>query len=174
MAAVLAGCAGAVLVAGCSTDTEGAAEPVDQAAADAALWDPCTIPDDVVVQLGLDPATKQTDSESVHFPGFMVCSWDADWYDLDVYSTAHTLDDVRANPHYRDFRDVTVGGRSAVLFRDEQGTEQRPSCDVAFDAAQGAVFITVNTSALVDGPREDPCATANRNAAVLVPLLPPY
>ncbi|MFD6108386.1 DUF3558 family protein, partial [Nocardia salmonicida] len=73
---------GVLAAAGCASTESGKAQPstsADQAAATAALWDPCgQIPDGTLVGLGMKPASKESGIFGVEEPGWKICRWTED------------------------------------------------------------------------------------------------
>lgn len=161
---------------GCGSTTDG--KPVEATSAPTAdpdepagLFDPCTeISDDLLRQMGVDPATEEADLAGVEFPGWKVCSWDAGWYFLGVLSGDRTVDEVKSNPSVTNVRNVEIGSRSALEF-DTTGDERRDECSVGIVAPQGVIEIHVGAKFLEPKP-EDPCAAARRHANELDSFLP--
>lgn len=172
MGILLASMAGIALVGGCTPSTDGDPKPTTTTkVAQADLWDPCTIPADALTRTGVDPATASRDIAGVKQEGWKICGWDGPGYNLSVFSTNYSLDDVRSNPNNTNLQPVTVGARNGVIYRQTSDSKLR-DCDVAIGLDQGAVLFTLLTSALVDQPKEDPCAAALRYATELEPQLP--
>ncbi|OZC55421.1 DUF3558 domain-containing protein [Rhodococcus sp. 14-2470-1a] len=135
------------LLVGCSTDITGDAiadSPTDQ------TFDPCTIPDSTITAAGLDPASKDSMADKGYTtPGWTICGWEGPagdpWYSFTVYfSETHTLEDVRGNPQNSDFSDVSIAGRTAVVYKVDI-VDESDTCDVAFDTASGVATFTVLT-----------------------------
>src|SRR3546814_9042897 len=101
--------------AGCSSVVEGAAEP---ASGQEGLFYPCKdIPDSVLEEVGLDPATEEVDIAGVAQPGWKLCTWSGSWYFAAMYANEHSTYDIRANPAYAKLSDIEVGQRKALEFR---------------------------------------------------------
>ncbi|WP_431957159.1 DUF3558 domain-containing protein [Nocardia lijiangensis] len=170
---VMLGVCAAVLVLGtaaCAGSTEGTAT-TSTSAAQAALWNPCTeLPDDLLRQIGVRPATEESGIAGVHQSGWEICTWAAPKYFLTVFSTSHTTAEVRNKPGNVMFDDVEVADRVATQYR-VQGASMDLTCDLLFEARQGAVSVKVGNKAGEDN-LEDPCLLANRAAARLVAVLP--
>lgn len=172
MGMMLASMAGVALVGGCTPSTDGDPKPTTTTkVAQADLWDPCTIPADALARTGVDPATAERDVAGVKQEGWKICAWRGRGYFLSIYSTNYSLDDVRKNPRNTAFGPATVGGREGVTYHETSDSKLR-DCDIALGVPQGAVLISVVTSALLDQPTEDPCVTVLRHATDLEPLLP--
>ena len=160
--------AAALLVGGCSSTVEGHAVRPDGADG---LFDPCSaIPDDVVSSLGVDVGTEDNGVLGVRQAEFEICSWESDWYALGVWSTFHTLDDVRRNPKDTDIRDAPMVAPGAVTFREVTDV-QKNLCMVAIPVVQGAVFVRVDAF-LGERHQEEVCALATRQAIALLAYLP--
>ncbi|QIP41463.1 hypothetical protein G9444_4219 [Rhodococcus erythropolis] len=126
--------------AGCSSVVEGAAEP---ASGQEGLFDPCKdIPDSVLEEVGLDPATEEVDIAGVAQPGWKICTWSGSWYFAAMYANEHSTDDIRANPDYAQLRDIEVGQRKAIEFRRTADLDDG-ACYVAVDTGQGSVWLKV-------------------------------
>lgn len=168
MAIVLAGLA-VVGAAGCeegtstSKGTTTTAKPV--------LWNPCTeIPDALLTEVGVDPATEEKGVAGVPQSGWEICGWEGSNYSLTVYTTSKKVEEFEQKPGNVDFRDVTIAGRSGREFR-VAGASKHLDCDVVFPSSQGVVQLQVLGSPLIDD-LEDPCATLAAVGEVLVPTFP--
>ncbi|MGW4742422.1 DUF3558 domain-containing protein [Nocardia xishanensis] len=170
---MLALCAAVVLVpavAGCEGATEGT-PTTSTSAAQVALWNPCTeVPDGLLRQIGVDPATEESGVGGVHQSGWEICGWKGARFYLTVFSTKRTVQEVRDKPGNVEFQDVDVAGRRGVQYRVE-GASKKLTCDVVFEAQQGALSVLISNNPVDDRP-EDPCAVAKRAAAALTPIFP--
>ncbi|MDE1670164.1 DUF3558 domain-containing protein [Nocardia gipuzkoensis] len=139
---------------------------------DAALWDPCTLPDSAISGAGLNQATKEKDVAGVDFTGWKVCGWQASarWYDLGVLSGAFALDEVRQRQDKESFTPLTVGSHRALQYLDV-GDSKRLKCSVAVENAHGTVIFKVTTRYSI-GKQGEPCQEAGRHADDLVRYLP--
>ncbi|WP_167471872.1 DUF3558 domain-containing protein [Nocardia arthritidis] len=166
-----------LLASGCGPDKQGQPAPttVDTSAATAALWDPCTqIPDQLLRQIGVDPATKKSDILDVPEPGWKICDWhDSELphnFNVGVLSTIHTVDEFKAKKANTDFANVSVQGRSGFTYRDTSA-DKSESCYLALPTAHGAVEISAfDVSA--KGKQIPPCERAKAAAEILAPVLP--
>ncbi|WP_420752090.1 DUF3558 family protein [Rhodococcus sp. O3] len=134
------------------------------------LFDPCTLPDEALHAIGVDPATESPDFMGVQSEGWEVCDWEADWYYISVFTTDVTVEEFRERPRTADFRAVDVGGRNAHTFRST-AESQRGLCDLVYPTAQGTVLIRVDTKA-DEQIREDPCTVVLRAAITLDTHIP--
>ncbi len=130
--------------AGCSSVVEGAAEP---ASGQEGLFDPCKdIPDSVLEEVGLDPATEEVDIAGVEQPGWRICSWTGTWFFVSVLSNRYTQIEVTRNPEYAEFVEMTIGDRAGIRF--QRGSDAAADgCYVAFAATQGSVWVNVEAKA---------------------------
>ncbi|MEU2040981.1 DUF3558 domain-containing protein [Nocardia niwae] len=153
-------------VAAASTSTSKSGGP------DAALWDPCTLPESAISGTGLNQATREKDVAGVDFTGWKVCGWQAAsrWYDLGVLSGAFALDEVRQRQDKESFTPLTVGSHRALQYLDV-GDSKRLKCSVAVENAHGTVIFKVTTRYSV-GKQGEPCQEADRHADDLVRYLP--
>ncbi|MEU7630751.1 DUF3558 domain-containing protein [Nocardia sp. NPDC049220] len=175
---------GAVLaLTGCKDSADGAASPIAtdalttsaatrSADPDAALWNPCDLPESAISGTGLDPATKEKDVAGVDFTGWKVCGWRADtrWYDMTVFSGTPTLQAVQQRPDFESFVVKTIDARKAVEFRDVGDTKQL-KCSIAVESPQGTILFRVATRYSI-GKQGDPCVEVLRHASDLSKYLP--
>lgn len=165
--AVLLAALGA-MAAGCSIDTAipGRATKI----VPATLYDPCTLPDDALHAIGVDPASAESDFVGVQSEGWEVCDWEADWFYITVFTTDVTVEEFRARPRTADFRAVDVGTRDAHTFRSTAAS-QLGLCDLVYSSSRGTVLIRADTQAN-EQIREDPCTVVLRTAVTLDPYIP--
>ncbi|MBU4617192.1 hypothetical protein A6I87_13225 [Prescottella equi] len=162
--------AGVVGLAGCgSTSVEGQAETTKPEAGEP-TFDPCSIPEDVLRGLGMDPASEERDIGGVKQPGFSLCTWSGSNKLITVFATGRTLDEVRANERFTDFTPVDLDGRSGFTFREVSDTMNQ-YCDVVFSSGQDTVMIKSGYYTN-QTPAEGPCPLAIRNAQMLAPSIP--
>lgn len=155
------------LLGGCTSTVAGEAFPVDTIG----MFDPCSIlSDDDLRNLGVDPGTQKVDVFDTHFEGFNVCSWQGTEYYLALTSTKYTLDDVRENPEYRDFRNGSVAGREVLIFLDVTDADDA-ACNLGFATAKSTAMIRLDTR-FGDPRAETPCVLLERVAETVVQLLP--
>ncbi len=165
--AVAIGAVLAVMTAGCSSTTDGAATSTTSDAA-AAVWDPCTqIPDSALTAAQVDPSTKDSGIAGVHQHGWEICGWKGSKYAITVYSTGKSASEVANKTGNTGQQSVTIAGRSGTEFRQGSDTE----CDVVFGAQQGAVQLQVIGRLAEDHPI-DPCQTVASVGESLVPVFP--
>jgi len=154
--------------AGCSSVVEGAAEP---ASGQEGLFDPCKdIPDSVLEEVGLDPATEEVDIEGVEQPGWKICSWTEPWYYLIVYSNRFTVDDARKNSDYTGFEEISLNERRGVQYHRASDVEI-DKCYIALEAKQGSVWIVVDTKGIAE-QEGSTCGLASEYAHSLLAALP--
>ncbi|WP_433729175.1 DUF3558 domain-containing protein [Nocardia sp. CA-129566] len=177
----------ALLLAGCNGDsTTGkptaatSSAPKTAAAAttsvdpEAAVWDPCTIPDSTLAALGLNTASKDNKIAGVDPTGWKVCSWESEpkAYNLGILSSEHTLEEARQRTDYADFTSTTVGTRPALQFR-EPGATHDLTCWLAVEVPHGMVeFDVANRYGSSGAKAGEPCAQARRLAEALATYLP--
>ncbi|WP_406234301.1 DUF3558 domain-containing protein [Nocardia sp. NBC_01009] len=158
--------------------TTGAASTTSTAAAtksadpDAALWNPCDLPESAISATRLDPASKKKDVAGVDFDGWKVCSWRASarWYELAIYSGTPTLNDFKKRRDFEAFTPRTIGSRQAVDFL-RVGDTKRLTCGTAIEVPQGTVSFEVSTRYEI-GKQGEPCVEARRHIDDLVRYLP--
>ncbi|NKR41800.1 DUF3558 domain-containing protein [Rhodococcus hoagii] len=161
--------AGVVGLAGCgSTSVEGQAE-TPQAEPGEPAFDPCSIPEEVLLQAGADPASVTRDIVGVKQPGWSVCRWRAPDYFITVLATERSIDAIRSDDRFSAFTPVDLDGREAFTFREI--TDRRNEfCDVLFTSGPDSLMIK---SSYLTGraPAEGPCPLAIRNARILAPSI---
>ncbi|MFD1814479.1 DUF3558 domain-containing protein [Rhodococcus gannanensis] len=153
----------AALVAGCGT-VSGQAEPAGSSITEPA-FSPCDdIPDEAIRAVGFDPATEGRDVSGVKQPGWNMCNWQNGRRILRVQSNTYSLDDVRKNPDYRDFRDVDISGQPGLEFGHV--TEAPEVLCYAVTDTSGGLMMVVATIRSNDG---DPCELAHSAAVEFLP-----
>ncbi|WP_083884240.1 DUF3558 domain-containing protein [Nocardia higoensis] len=162
----------ALALAGCGGGTEGTATPATQSQTMDDLLDPCTdVPDEWLVETGLDPSTERNIVNPSEISSWRVCGWNADGgpYRTDLMSSSKTLEQTRANKTIVILGDTSVGGRPALINRNASDTAGE-NCYVNFSAAQGMFSVVVRW--LGDTPPQDLCALAVEHATDLERHLP--
>lgn len=154
---------------GCTSTVEGDAvrpEGLD------GLFDPCSIPDEALGELGLDAATEESGIGGVRMVEFDICSWDGSWFNLSVWSTYLSLEVVKGNRNIFDVRDAAIPGREAASFRQNYDRDDS-ACMVAMGAGQGSLMVRIDAVDGVSRPRPGPlCDFAVEEALTLLPYLP--
>ncbi|MFD6220034.1 DUF3558 domain-containing protein [Nocardia asteroides] len=167
------------VVAGCDGGGETAAPQTTVRDPDKiVVFNVCSqLSDEVLRGAGLDPATKDVVTDPPSGPStWRVCNWKPldDRYgkgrrSVGVFSTSHTLAETRAKSGLVDLRDVRVGSRPGLTFREKNSPD---SCYVSFEAEQGMFEVDVAWLSN-EGPRiGDVCEMAAKYAAGLEPHLP--
>ncbi|MFI8971296.1 DUF3558 domain-containing protein [Nocardia asteroides] len=171
--------AASAVITGCNGGGESAAPTTTVRDLDKiVVFNVCSqLSDDVLRGAGLDPATKDVVTDPPTGPStWRVCNWKPldDRYgkgrrSIGVYSTSHTLAEARAKESVIDVKEVSVGSRQGLTFREKASPSR---CFVAFAAEQGMFEVDVAWLSN-EGPRiGDPCDMAARYAANLEPHLP--
>ncbi|AXK85704.1 DUF3558 domain-containing protein [Nocardia farcinica] len=172
---VIAGVAVLGLVTACSGGGLGGSEPGTPTAAEPAmdnLLDPCTdIADEWLIETGLDPSTERNIVNPADVSAWRICGWkplDGRPYRIDVLSTSHTVDEVRADETHEILREITIGQRHGLLHKHK--SDDRRICYVALPAQQGMFQISVGWQ----NPTvpNDYCEIAVDHATDLEPYLP--
>ncbi|WP_067853187.1 DUF3558 domain-containing protein [Nocardia shimofusensis] len=135
------------------------------------LLDPCTdIPDEWLIELGLDPSTEQNIVNPDKISSWRICGWEPSVfsYRMDLLSSSHTIDETRKNPDIEILREITVGTRQGLLNRSK--VEDGRSCYVNLPAEQGMFAIAV--SWFDNRPIEEACDLTIEHATTLEPHLP--
>lgn len=176
--AVLASVALGLSGCGSATNQSTAAESPTTAAAtetadpSAGLWDPCTgIPAAVLKEHGVDPSPPKI-AQGLPIRGWKTCTWTGeDWYGLIVYSTHHTVDELKSSDSHAGVRPVTIGDRTGIIDH-QSGLDYARECVVSLPAQQGMVEVSVMLSQATGGPERDLCGKAKDLTTAFLPYLP--
>ncbi|RVW02231.1 DUF3558 domain-containing protein [Rhodococcus xishaensis] len=155
---------------GCGSASEEQAETKAQAGEP--VFDPCSVPEDVLLAIGVDPASESRDILGVKQPGWSLCRWnepDRAFY-FTIFATGISLDTILTNERFIHVTPIDLAGREAFTVR-ETSDRRNEHCDVVL--AVGPDTLMVQTS-LGRGlpPTESPCPQAIENAELLEPSLP--
>lgn len=169
-------------VAGCGGGEQGTAGPQSSAVSVAAsptsvdpeakVWDPCSLPDSAISEVGLKTSSKESGAAGVDFAGWKVCNWtdQAKKYGLAVMSSENTLASVRQRTDYSEWNTLTISGHAALEFRPTGATRDQ-TCFIAVEVPAGTVAFKVQNrySATEASP---PCAEAQRVSTAMSNFLP--
>lgn len=166
---------GVVGVVGCGTTVDGAATTsTSSGGADGTeLFNPCSeVPDEWLRETGLDPATKTVTTDPQDESAWRICGWYAvdGPYRVDIMSTSHTQAESRANEKLTGFREVAIGSRLGLIYKDKSDNLDL-SCYVSLPAQQGMFEIAVGWRAS-QPVTADRCELAVEHAKDLEPHLP--
>ncbi|MFR9750755.1 DUF3558 domain-containing protein [Nocardia sp. 004] len=176
-------CATAVMAgaAGCTgTTIDGAAEPTRRNIDEIIVFNVCRDPglsDQILLDAGLDPTTKMVITDPPEgVSTFRVCNWgpvDGRYgptnYRVSVFSTSHTLQELRKKETVILLRETTVNGRRGQVSKERNDPE---SCYVSFDAEQGMFQVRVGWLSEYESKDGNLCEIAAQHAARLEPHLP--
>ncbi|MFX0580094.1 DUF3558 domain-containing protein [Nocardia nepalensis] len=139
---------------------------------EAAIWNPCDIPDSAISALGLNTASKDTTVAGVDPTGWKVCAWQAGakTYDFTVFSSSHTLEEVQQRSDREGFTPTTVGSHRALQYR-VVGDKHQLKCYISAEVPHGMIDFLVVNRYLVQGASE-PCGEVRRLSDALVEYLP--
>ncbi|MFI5500472.1 DUF3558 domain-containing protein [Nocardia asteroides] len=171
--------AASAVITGCNGGGESAAPTTTVRDLDKiVVFNVCSqLSDEVLRGAGLDPATKDVVTDPPTGPStWRVCNWKPldDRYgkgrrSVGVFSTSHTLAETRSKPSLVDLKDIRVGSRPGLTFREKSSLD---SCFVSFEAQQGMFEVDVAWLSN-EGPRTgDLCEMAAQYATNLEPHLP--
>ncbi|MFI6776029.1 DUF3558 domain-containing protein [Nocardia sp. NPDC050412] len=141
---------------------------------EAAIWNPCDIPDSAISALGLNAASKDTKVAGVDPTGWKVCSWQSvpKTYTLGVLSSDHTLEESRQRSDYTDFESTTVGSRQALQYRSV-GSSHDLGCWLSVEVPHGMVdFSVLNRYGSAGASAGEPCGEVRRLGEALEKYLP--
>lgn len=155
-----------LIVSGCTSHSSNQGTTTSQTYAQP--FDVCSLPDSVLRQAGLDPATKNAASPANHS---IACQWhNSDVHVLINANTSLTLQDLRAEPGNTSFSDITVAGRQGQQFNGTPDPITK-TCSLAFPVSNaGVVVFLAEKSPITDSPRTA-CELVQGVAAVLLPAL---
>ncbi len=166
----------ALALTGCSQTVTGHAVKTTPSVLGADLFNPCTqLPDNVITQVGLDPATKRVVTDAPTGPvDARVCMWRPDGqqpYHVTVLSIVYTIDQMYENTEHEGFIDISIGERRALQSHLKRIERPGEDCYVSMQAAQGMFEISVGWYTL-EPITADTCALAIQYATALEPHLP--
>lgn len=169
---VIAAAVALIALTGCgSTSVEGQATTPTPEQGEPA-FDPCTVPDDVLRTVGVDPASARRDIVGVKQPGWSLCGWndpDVSFF-VTIFATGMPLDAILANERTVDPAPVDIAGRDAFTIREKSDTRNE-HCDVLVTAGPDTLMLRTSYSKGLP-PSESPCPEAIKNAELLEPSLP--
>src|SRR5690606_3426947 len=158
-------------LAGCGGQTSGTATPAGPEKDN--LLNPCTdVPDEWLVETGLDPSTERDIVNPTEVSSWRICGWQpvsGEKYRIDLLSSSKTLEETRANTSIVILGETTVGDRPALVNRNATDTAG-DNCYVNFPAGQGMFAVAV--SWLAPDTPQDLCDLAIRHATDLERHLP--
>lgn len=161
--------AAGLALTGCGTDDKTTTAPTTAQAA--APWDACSIPDTLIRQAGLDPATKNTSPTGAQWQGAKDCGWQGKEAGVTVVSNnTGSLEQVRNKYGNRDFVTVSVDGRTGMQYHD--GSDTDDSCVLVFAVRTGGLvgFLILRNPLSKD--RTPACEQLRPIASMLVPAFP--
>ncbi|WP_040796804.1 DUF3558 domain-containing protein [Nocardia higoensis] len=170
--AVIAATAVLAATAGCGGTEAGTAIPTTPVMDN--LLNPCTdVPDEWLIESGLDPASERNTVNPAEISSFRICGWNAvDLpYMVDLMSTSKTLEETRKNTSVIVLGDTTVGDRPALLTRVKSDATDERTCYVTIPAQQGAFTIVAGWRASQPKTR-DMCELGIKHATDLEQHLP--
>ncbi|MEV4129248.1 DUF3558 domain-containing protein [Nocardia sp. NPDC049707] len=141
---------------------------------EAAIWNPCDIPDSAISALGLNTASKDNTVAGVDFTGWKVCSWlsGPKTYSFTIMSSEHNVDEVRQRTDYVDFTSTTAGSRPAVQYRNT-GAVRDLVCYISVEMPYGiATFKVQNRYGSAGSGAPEPCSEVRRLSDALTDYLP--
>ncbi|MFI5782595.1 DUF3558 domain-containing protein [Nocardia sp. NPDC051570] len=184
--AVLAAMTVAGTLAGCSSTTTGTPNSPSSSAGSTPsglkdpLYNPCQqLSDDALRGTRLNPTSKQVSVDSGQDVDAFTksCIWNSTEgpYGVGVQSLRTTIDQVRQNPKYTDFRDVQVGPRKGLVHLDNTAANgSKLDCYVSLPFAQGTIEVIMywDYGQEAKAPQLPPCDLAISHAKDLEPYLP--
>ncbi|MFD3509569.1 DUF3558 domain-containing protein [Nocardia sp. NPDC058666] len=168
------------MLVGCGGSTGGSAEPTTRNIDEIIVYNVCRDPgisDEALRAAGLDPATKRVFTDPpTGVSSFRACNWkplDERYgpvnYLAYVYSTSHTLQELREKESSTVLGETTVNGRPGLISKERSNPE---GCYVNFNAEQGMFQVSVNWLSEYKSREGDTCAIAARHAEAIEPSLP--
>jgi|SRR5690606_27965113 len=170
--AVMSAAAVLAVTAGCGGTEAGTATPTTQAMDN--LLNPCTdVPDEWLVETGLDPASERNTVNPTEVSSFRICGWNAvDLpYMVDLMSSSKTLEETRKSTTVIVLGEATIGDRPALLTRVKSDAEDERTCYVSIPAKQGSFTIVAGWRASQPKTR-DMCELGIEHATDLEQHLP--
>ncbi|RVW05188.1 DUF3558 domain-containing protein [Rhodococcus xishaensis] len=136
------------------------------------VFDPCSVPDDVLHTIGVDPASERRDIMGVKQPGWSLCGWndpDVSFF-VTIYATGRPLEEILTNERFVDVTPVDLAGREAFTVRETSDTRNE-HCDVVLAAGPDTLMLQTSFAKGLP-PSQSPCPQAIENAKLLEPSLP--
>ncbi|MFD4182469.1 DUF3558 family protein [Rhodococcus sp. NPDC058514] len=156
--------------AACGSETVAGSPTVESSDVGQPAFDPCTIPDEALLAVGVDPATEDADVFGVQATGWELCKWTGAQQALVVFSSLRSIDEIKSNPRNAELTSVGIGTRDAVTYRETSDTH-RENCDVAFGIDGGSIMVRIMTKD-TRYVLPNPCEMAVSTATTLDPYLP--
>ncbi|MFC6013302.1 DUF3558 domain-containing protein [Nocardia lasii] len=170
---VVVGCGGGERASGVpQTSVVSVAASPTSVDAEAKVWDPCSLPDSAIGELGLNVGSRKKEVAGVDFSGWKTCSWQdsAKQYTFSVLSSEHTLAESRSRTDFTDFSDTTVGSHTALQLRTTGATHDQ-GCTLAVEVPDGSVLFRLLNRVSASSP-PPPCAEVRRLTDSLAVFLP--
>ncbi|WP_235870715.1 DUF3558 domain-containing protein [Rhodococcus xishaensis] len=156
---------------GCGSGGDGQAETKAQAGEP--VFDPCSVPQDVLLAIGVNPESEERDILGVKQPGWSLCNWNDSpgiSFLVTIFATGRPLEEILTNERFVDVTPVDLAGREAFTVR-ETSDRRNEHCDVVL--AAGPDTLMIRTSLAKGLPMsESPCPRAIENAKLLELSLP--
>ncbi|MFC4377143.1 DUF3558 domain-containing protein [Nocardia halotolerans] len=165
-----AGMCAVLALAGCSDAVDGQPEASGAPPAKEQLFDPCTVPDSVLIAAGADPASKDDNPFSVPRADWKGCGWRAGEFFIDLFSTTNTMDEFRDNRLLHDFQDVAIEDRKGVQYLIGE-TSPPEECGLAFESSRGTITLQ-SSRASSSKSTTDPCVVVNNAAPHFIATFP--
>ncbi|MBY6366584.1 DUF3558 family protein [Rhodococcoides corynebacterioides] len=149
----------ALIVAACGGGVTGT--PV------AELWDPCSLPTDVLLDAGADPeplnATTQRQGENE----WKFCTFKLERAMLTVFATTTPFDDVAADARATERQPTSIAGEPAIQFLLPE-IYRTPSCFVSAGRPYGTVQYVVSENLMDKTPVSEVCARTREIAGAFL------
>jgi len=133
----------------------------------AELWDPCSLPADVLLNAGADPepqnATTQRQSENE----WKFCTFGLEEAMLTIFATTTSFDVVAADARATERQPISIAGEPAVQFRLPE-IYRTPSCSVSVGRPYGTVQYVVSVDLMDGATVSDVCARTRELAGAFL------
>lgn len=146
------------LVAGCGGGVVGT--PV------AELWDPCSLPAEVLEGVGVDPKPQNATTQQQGDNQWKFCTYELEQLLLTVFSTTTPFDEVAADVRAIERQPISIAGEPAVQFLIPE-ISPIPSCFVSTGRSFGTVQFRVTERSVGTFPISEICASARLLADAL-------
>ncbi|RVW02283.1 DUF3558 domain-containing protein [Rhodococcus spongiicola] len=164
---------GILALTGCGTAAGGGQAQTAMAQSEEPMFDPCDVPEDVLLAIGVDPASEERDILGVKQPGWSLCNWNDSpgiSFLVTIFATGRPLEEILTNERFIDVTPIDLAGREAFTVRETSDTRNE-HCDVVLAAGPDTLMLQTSLAKGLP-PSESPCPRAIENARLLERSLP--
>ncbi len=149
----------AVLLGGCGGSVEGT--PV------AELWDPCSLPTDVLLNVGADPEPQNATTRQQSENEWKFCTFRLEEAMLTIFATTTPFNVVAADARAIERQPISIAGEPAVQFLLAE-IYRTPSCFVSAGRPYGTVQYVVSENLMNRATVSEVCARTRELAGAFL------